>query len=133
MITNSDCYIIDTQSFIWYVEDDSKLPARIKAMMEKAGVYLLLSVASLWEITIKVSLGKLRLSSSLQDTFTGIEKNGFEILPIETNHLLELSKLEYFHRDPFDRLIIAQSISEEMPVISSDDMFGKYPVDRIWI
>jgi PIN domain nuclease of toxin-antitoxin system len=101
--------------------------------MERSGVHLLLSIASLWEITIKVSLGKLKLASNLQDTFANIEKNGFEILPIETAHLLELEKLEYFHRDPFDRLIIAQSISERIPVISSDDKFSKYPVDLVWV
>jgi PIN domain nuclease of toxin-antitoxin system len=126
-------YLIDTQSFIWYVEDDSKLPKKIKAKMERPGVHLLLSIASLWEITIKVSLGKLKLTNSLPDTFANINKNGFELLPIETSHLLELENLEYFHRDPFDRLIIAQSISENIPVISSDDKFSKYPVNLVWV
>jgi len=93
---------------------------------------LTLSIASLWEITIKVSLGKLAMSSDIATTIDKAIANGFEILPIERNHLITLSTLDYIHRDPFDRLIISQAIAENVPVISCDSTFQQYPVNTIW-
>jgi len=126
--------LIDTQSFIWFIEDDTKLPAKIKDFMNSEDNVLLLSIASLWEITIKVSIGKLKMQKNFDDLIKDISKDGFEIFPIKPKHLLSLSKLEYIndHKDPFDRVIISQSISENIPVISSDGNFKKYPVKIIW-
>ncbi|MDR3275625.1 MAG: type II toxin-antitoxin system VapC family toxin [Treponema sp.] len=126
-------YLVDTQSFIWFVEDDERLPQRIKAVMEQDDARLLVSIASLWEMTIKVSLGKLLLSGTLETIFDRLEQNGFDVLPTGTEHLITLSTLALTHRDPFDRIIIAQAISADIPVISSDDVFAMYPVKRVWM
>jgi len=125
--------LVDTQSLIWFVEDDQKLPAGVKARMESGEFRLLVSVASLWEMAIKMSLNKLVLSDDFASTAARIQENGFELLPIETEHLVTLTTLDYIHRDPFDRLIIAQAISEGIPVISSDEIFARYPVQWEWV
>jgi PIN domain nuclease of toxin-antitoxin system len=125
-------YLVDTQSFIWFVEDDAKLPDRIKILMENAGNQLIISIASLWEMTIKMSLGKLALSGDIESMLNKVLSNGFTVLPIEPKHLIVLSALEFIHRDPFDRIIISQSISDGLSLISSDAVFGQYPVERVW-
>lgn len=125
-------FLVDTQSFIWFAEADPKLPAPVADLMERSDSRLVISIASLWEMTIKMSLGKLALSGDIAVMIDKTISNGFTILPIEPKHLITLSTLEFFHRDPFDRIIIAQSISENMPLISSDDVFNQYPVERIW-
>jgi len=123
--------LIDTQSFIWFVENNPRLPVKVKVMMEQSDK-LTLSIVSLWELTIKVSLGKLTLSGDIETIIDNALANGFEILPIKRNHLITLSTLDFIHRDPFDRLIISQAIAETIPVVSSDDIFQKYPVNWIW-
>ncbi|MDR0877733.1 MAG: type II toxin-antitoxin system VapC family toxin, partial [Treponema sp.] len=102
-------YLVDTQSFIWFVEDDVKLPASIRVLMENDDSQLIISIASLWEMTIKMSLGKLVLSGDIKIMTDKVIENGFTILPIEPKHLITLSTLEFIHRDPFDRIIISQS------------------------
>jgi PIN domain nuclease of toxin-antitoxin system len=126
-------YLVDTQSFIWFVEDDAKLPAHIRILMENVGNQLIISIASLWEMTIKMSLGKLILSGDIETMIDKVISNGFTILTIEPKHLIALSTLDFIHRDPFDRIIISQSISEDIPLISSDDVFSQYPVEWVWI
>jgi PIN domain nuclease of toxin-antitoxin system len=87
---------------------------------------------SFWEIAIKTSLQKLKLSKSLEIMINQSVENGFEIISIEPAHLITLSTLYFYHRDPFDRMIIAQAITENMSVISSDSVFNSYPVNCIW-
>jgi PIN domain nuclease of toxin-antitoxin system len=125
-------YLVDTQSFIWFVEDDEKLPSHIRALMENVVNQLVISIASLWEMTIKMSLGKLVLSGDIETMIGKVINNGFTILPIEPEHLITLSTLDFIHRDPFDRIIISQSIRERIPLISSDDVFNQYPVEWVW-
>ncbi|MDR1938909.1 MAG: type II toxin-antitoxin system VapC family toxin [Tannerellaceae bacterium] len=124
--------LIDTQSFIWFIEADDKLPLSVRNVMEDARNSLAVSIASFWEITIKMSLQKLTLSGSIETMINKALSVGFEILPIESSHLVTLSVLDFFHRDPFDRMIIAQAIDENMGVISSDSIFELYPVHLIW-
>ncbi len=124
--------LIDTQSFIWFIEDDIKMPIKIKETMNDENNILLLSIVSLWEITIKTSIGKLKTQRSLDDVIKNVSEDGFKILPIKPNHLLTLLKLKLIHRDPFDRMIIAQSISENISVISSDSIFREYPMQVIY-
>jgi len=114
------------------MEDDIRMPTKIKEIMNYENNVLLLSIVSLWEITIKTSIGKLKMQRDIDDVIKNISEDGFEILPIKPNHLLRLSKLEFIHRDPFDRMIIAQGISENIPVISSDSVFREYPVQVIY-
>jgi PIN domain nuclease of toxin-antitoxin system len=124
-------YLVDTQSFIWFVEDDAKLPARTRTLMEDTGSQLVISIASLWEMTIKMALGKLAVSGDIAAMIDKLIGNGFTILPIEPRHLITLSTLAFMHRDPFDRIIISQSIRDDMPLISSDTVFSQYPVKQV--
>jgi PIN domain nuclease of toxin-antitoxin system len=124
--------LVDTQSFIWFVEGDGKLPPPVRMMMEDAGNNLAVSIASFWEITIKISLQKLRLSGNIEAMMNRAIVNGFEILPIEAAHLITLSTLDFFHKDPFDRIIISQAITENIGIISSDSIFKSYPVNWLW-
>jgi PIN domain nuclease of toxin-antitoxin system len=100
--------------------------------MEKSDNTLFISIACLWEITFKMSLDKLKLSGNIETIIDRTNENGFEILPIEPKHLITLSSLKFVHKDPFDRIMIAQAITENMPVISSDSMFELYPVKCLW-
>jgi PIN domain nuclease of toxin-antitoxin system len=120
--------LIDTQSFIWFVEDDEKLSHSVKLLMEDSNNQLVISIACLWEITIKMNLGKLILSGDIATMINKASANGFEILLIEPKHLITLSSLELFHRDPFDRIMIAQAITENISIITSDEMFEQYSV-----
>ena len=115
--------LVDTQAFIWFVEDDKQLPAKIKIELEDIDNSIVISIASLWEMTIKLSLGKLQIGCLIEEMIEKVYQNGFEILPILPDPIIKLSKLDYFHRDPFDRIIISQGLSENMVIVSSDKVF----------
>jgi PIN domain nuclease of toxin-antitoxin system len=123
--------LIDTQSFIWFVENDPKLPTSIRNVMEDVQYNLFISIASLWEIVIKASLGKLPMQKNIPEMIVDVTNSGFFILPIVPQHLIILHSLEYIHRDPFDRVIISQAIAENMSIVSSDDLFNKYQINLI--
>jgi len=125
-------HLLDTQSFIWWDNDHAKLPSHIMAICEDAETTLYLSMASLWEMQIKLRLGKLVLPLSLPDTIEAQVKNGLRLLPIKPSHIYKIATLADHHRDPFDRLLIAQSFIENIPIISSDSLFSRYGVDVIW-
>ena len=124
--------LLDTHAFLWFVNDDPQLSLAAKTLMESE-VDLLLSVASLWEISIKVGIGKLDLPKSF-DLFIPeqLQINEIEILPIELPHLTPLTSLPLHHRDPFDRLLIAQSLVEDLMILSADKVFDLYGVNRSW-
>ena len=124
--------LLDTQAFIWFIENDTQLPAKIKMDLEDLDNTIIISIASLWEMTIKMSLNKLHLGCDIESMIDAIYRNGFEILPILPEHIIKLSTLEYFHRDPFDRIIISQGLSENIAIVSSDKVFDEYGVKRKW-
>jgi PIN domain nuclease of toxin-antitoxin system len=124
--------LIDTQAFIWFVENDKQLPVKIKKELEDSGNSIIISIASLWEMVIKISLDKLQMCCDIEEMIDKIYLNGFEILPILPIHIIKLSKLDYIHRDPFDRIIISQSLSEDFQIVSSDRIFDDYGVRRKW-
>ena len=124
--------LVDTQAFIWFVENDKHLPDKIRKELENTDNTIIISIASLWEMAIKISLDKLHISCDIEVMIDKIYHNGFELLPILPNHIIKLSSLKYLHRDPFDRIIIAQSISEDLPVVTSDEIFGEYGVSVKW-
>jgi PIN domain nuclease of toxin-antitoxin system len=124
--------LLDTHAFIWFVENDSRIPDKTKTEIEKEANSILVSVASLWEITIKLSLGKIEVKAPLEKIIKEVAGNGFELLPILPEHFLALNKLAYHHRDPFDRIIIAQGLYENLPIVSKDIAFDEYKVKRIW-
>jgi PIN domain nuclease of toxin-antitoxin system len=123
--------LVDTQVFIWFFENNSRLPSPIKLYMEQSN-NLVVSIASFWEISIKASLGKLIIPENIASLMDNTLSKGFKILPIEREHLITLSSLDMIHRNPFDRIIIAQAITENMSLVSSDAVFQEYPVNCIW-
>jgi PIN domain nuclease of toxin-antitoxin system len=124
--------LLDTHTFIWFVEDDKHLAIKTKRLIEDPDNEIFLSIASLWEMAIKLQLNKLELSHPIEKVIELAIHNGFVFLPILPEHIIALTKLEFFHRDPFDRIIIAQSITGELAIITRDKFFDDYGVDRIW-
>ena len=125
--------LLDTGAFLWFISGSDRLSINARNYITDLDNELILSVASLWEIAIKSSLGKLELLRPFDQLIPEqLEINAVDILPIELKHLSSVIKLPFHHRDPFDRLIIAQSITEDLPVISSDKAFQMYPIEAIW-
>lgn len=120
--------LIDTHIFLWFINRDSQLKPSVRELLE-SDCDVLLSAASLWEIAIKVSVGKLSLEGEFQAFLTEqIELNEITLLAIDMKHLQIVSTLPFHHRDPFDRLIIAQAIAEDIELVSADKVFGLYDV-----
>ncbi len=125
--------LLDTGSFLWFISGSNKLSNKARGVIENFDNDLLISVASLWEMAIKVGIGKLELTESFERLIPEkIEENRIDILQINFYHLFEIIDLPMHHRDPFDRLIIAQGIAEKLPVISCDKVFEFYDIDIIW-
>lgn len=103
--------ILDTHTFIWFVNGDKNLTTKARESIEASSNFRYISIASLWEMAIKISLGKLEIKHPFEQILTQIYENGFEILPITFEHTLIISKLPFHHRVPFDRLIIAQAMT----------------------
>jgi PIN domain nuclease of toxin-antitoxin system len=124
--------LIDTHAFLWFVNGSSQLSTDAKSLLESE-VDLLLSVVSLWEIAIKTSLGKLTLPGVYgQFVPQQILQNEIEVLPINLEHLTVIATLPFHHRDPFDRLLIAQAMVEQVSIVSIDAVFDSYSIARIW-
>jgi PIN domain nuclease of toxin-antitoxin system len=126
-------YLLDTHALLWIADDDPRLSERAESLFLDNRNAIYLSVASLWEIAIKVSIGKLSIDEPL-DVFIQkhITSNGINFKLIEPKHILPLTSLPFHHKDPFDRLIISQAMMEEMPIISNDSLFDLYPIERVW-
>ena len=125
--------LLDTHTFIWWDSDPSKLSEKVLALCQTAENRLLLSVASIWEMQIKAQLGKLTLEKPLAELVEAQQRvNGLELLPIQLSHVLALDSLPLYHRDPFDRLLVAQANAEGAVLLSQDSLFAKYSVELIW-
>jgi PIN domain nuclease of toxin-antitoxin system len=125
--------LLDTHTFLWFVLGDMQLSTNARTLIENVNNEKLISPAIYWELAIKISIGKYVLSEPYEDFLDrGITQNGFLILPIEPQHTAKPISLPFHHRDPFDRLIIAQALTEGIPVISADAAFDNYPVQRLW-
>lgn len=125
--------LIDTHTFLWFIDDDPSLTPLAKSLIAEPSNEILLSVASAWEIAIKVRLGKLTLPAPLLAFLRAqLLTNSIQLLPISLEHATSVADLPLHHRDPFDRLIIAQAMVENLPVVSADAAFDNYPVVRRW-
>lgn len=125
--------LIDTHVFVWWTGEPKRLSALAHDFLVNPENEPVLSFASIWEMQIKVSLGKLTLKTSLPELVEDeVSRNGLSLLPIELTHIYSLSDLLPHHRDPFDRLLIAQSISDQMSIISVDEKFDVYGIQRLW-
>lgn len=122
--------LLDTHIFLWFINNDPQLSPTAKTLLE-SDVDLVVSVASLWEIAIKVSIGKMTLPKPFEVFIPEqLQQNEIEILPIEVHHLTQVGKLPFYHKDPFDRLLISQSLTEGIPIVSVDTIFDQYNVNR---
>ncbi len=124
--------LLDTQAFLWFLLDDERLSTHAKTSIEQAET-LYLSPASHWKIAIKIALGKYSLPESFAQFMAHeLVSNNVTILPIEINHTARLTDLPFHHRDPFDRLIIAQSLAEQLPIVIIDVQLDAYGIKRVW-
>ena len=124
--------LLDTHALIWFLEGDSQLSNPAKTAIANPENTCFLSQASMWEIAIKISIGKLEMKNSYQNLPKLLWQNGIEILPFEFEHFEYILTLPFYHKDPFDRIIIAQSVTDKMSLISCDDNFPSYPINIIW-
>ncbi len=125
-------FLLDTHTFIWFMDGDSALSSKGRQAIEDINNKCFLSIASIWEIAIKSSLGNLKLSSEFNMIIDFLDNNDIELLPISFEHLQNLLTLEYHHRDPFDRIIIAQAIAEDLTIISKDEILSAYKCRYFW-
>ena len=124
--------LLDTHPFIWFLNGDEHLPDSLKSIIANTTNRCFLSIASLWEIAIKCSLGKLELKGDFGQMAGFLSDNDIEILPVTFEHLQRLMQLPFHHRDPFDRLIITQALTENLFMATKDKLFPVYGVNCIW-
>lgn len=125
--------LLDTHTFLWFISGSSYLSARARALIENGSSERFVSVASLWEIAIKVNIGKLALAESFGTLVPReLQGNDMSILPVKVEHLARLADLPRHHGDPFDRLLAAQALVESMRFVSADEKLDAYGVKREW-
>ena len=129
-------FLIDTHVFLWFSEGSKELSQIARELIEDKGNHIYLSIASLWEISIKSATGKLNIARGYNTVIDDVVGNDIEILPINFAHTLVQNKFPFHHRDPFDRIIAAQAIVEGLPLISRDEIFVNYFAasshQRVW-
>ena len=125
-------YLLDTHTAIWQFNGDTRLSNTVARIIYDFSNHIYISIASAWELAIKIGLGKLEFNGRAEGFIRLAETNKITILPIKTSHLTALESLPLIHRDPFDRLIIATAIAEEMTLITADDNIARYEVSQIW-
>lgn len=121
--------LLDTHALLWWLSEDPRLPVEVRELLEDPGNAPLASAASAWEISIKSKLGKLEAPSGLVDA---VEQTGLRWVPIEPAEALEAGQLPMHHRDPFDRLLVAQARIRSARLLSCDPRLDAYGVDRVW-
>lgn len=124
--------LVDTHALLWFATDDKRLGRRAAAAMDADDAELYISAASVWEMSIKASLERLKLDTSVEAYIAEKLAEGYRILPIEWTHAAAVERLPWHHRDPFDRLLAAQAIVEELKCVTRDQVFKKYGVKTIW-
>lgn len=125
--------LLDTHALLWFLEDAPALSNRARELIEDEENVCLVSMATGWELAIKVTLGKLQTPIPLRYLFTEeLERLHFTVLPIEARHLHRLLALPIHHRDPFDRMLIAQALNENLTVVGNDEAFDAYGIQRLW-
>jgi PIN domain nuclease of toxin-antitoxin system len=123
--------LIDTHVFLWGLQDEPRLSRRVRALLPAADVWI--SVASLWEIVAKAQIDKLSLPVPVAPYLVAqLTANGVSVLPLTFDHVKRLEEIPLHHRDPFDRILIAQSLEEDLPLVTADPVFEQYPVRIIW-
>jgi len=125
--------LLDTHTFVWWNLTPDKLSLNGLNLIDNQENILYLSIASIWEMQIKISINKLHFDNPLPEIITYQRNiNNVQILPIELEHIWQLKNLPLHHRDPFDRMLIAQAMTEKIPILSIDSIFQNYSVNVIW-
>jgi PIN domain nuclease of toxin-antitoxin system len=125
--------LLDTHTFLWWIMDDPQLSSRAREIMEAGDTEVFLSAASGWEIAIKSRLGRLKLPADLHSFMAEqLRINAIQVLPIQMAHALHVATLPDHHRDPFDRMLVAQSQLERLPILTGDPLIAQYAVPVIW-
>ncbi len=129
-------YLIDTHVFLWFVSQSKELSPTARTLIEDGQNEIFISIASLWEISIKTAIGKLTVNGKYETVIDDVNDNSMQILPINFAHTVEQNRLPFHHRDPFDRIIISQAIIGNMNFISTDAICDEYlkgkSIKRIW-
>lgn len=121
-------YLIDAHIFIWFMENNKKISPRIKTLLQNPSANVFISIASIWEMVIKQTKGQLKIPKDIEG---GIESSGLLILPIEISHVMETGKLPLHHKDPFDRMLIAQALAENLTLVTTDPKIWQYNLPLI--
>ena len=124
--------LVDTHAFLWFLAGDPRLSAEARRAIEDADGQWCLSAASVWEMSIKSSLGRLALPAPADEFIAGKVRQGLRVLSVDWPHAAAVERLPFHHRDPFDRLVVAQALSEHLAVVTRDAVFGKYGVHLVW-
>lgn len=123
--------LLDTHTFLWFEGNNAKLPIEVREEIE-TNEDVFVSIVSFWEIAIKESIGKMNLTASITELMEDCAGLGFSILPINGRHLNQLTKLQWIHRDPFDRLLICQAQTENLTIVTADANIKRYSVASLW-
>jgi PIN domain nuclease of toxin-antitoxin system len=125
--------LLDTHTFLWFINGDAKLTALARQLIEDPTNEWFLSIACIWEMAIKVSTGRLRFDEPFEQFISDqLQQNRIAILDLTLAHAARVIELPYHHRDPFDRLLNAQALVEEFPIVSIDNVFDMYGMTRLW-
>jgi PIN domain nuclease of toxin-antitoxin system len=125
--------LLDTHALLWFIGGDDSLTPAARQAIEDATNNRHVSIVSIWEIAIKVRTGKMNLTEPFGRLFPyQLEINGFELMPVKVEHTSIITVLPFHHRDPFDRLLIAQAMIENMSIVSGDKAFDDYDINRLW-
>lgn len=125
--------LLDTHTFLWWVEDAPELSKKARRALANPNNECFLSLVSCWEMAIKLSLGKLKLAGVIERFVPDqLAANGFRQLEMDFRHVARVAAMPFHHRDPFDRLLVAQAKEEKLVIVSADAVFQKYDVKRIW-
>lgn len=124
-------YLLDTHTLIWFLKGDKELSTKVVETIEKSNT-VFVSIASIWELSIKMSLGKFGFPNGIEGFIKLVLNNSFEILPISLEDTIKVCSLDYIHKDPFDRIMIAQCLHNDLILITKDSFIKKYPVKTVW-
>ncbi len=125
--------LLDSHAFLWWIGDDPRLSPGAREIIAEGGNEIFFSAASAWELAIKSSLGRLRMPADFERFVTDqVNLNGFSMLPVQLSHALRVHGLPPHHKDPFDRMLVAQAQVEEMPLVSRDRRLAGYGVRLVW-
>ena len=125
-------HLLDTHVAIWIFQDKSQLSGNVITVLDDLSADLYVSIASVWEIAIKVSIGKLEFTGGVPGFLATISQNDIEIVGVLPEHVQQVAVLPFLHRDPFDRLLVATAIAEDMSIITADENIHRYDVNWIW-